>query len=86
MSWSTGSGRSCSRQEEVTTALAPELGHVAWRTSSYSGGGSSGGDCVEVAALPTGTAVRDSKNPAGPALRFGDRTWAVFLAEAKRAR
>ncbi|MFE4330663.1 DUF397 domain-containing protein [Streptomyces sp. NPDC056831] len=60
--------------------------HVAWRASSYSGGGSSGGDCVEVATLPTGAAVRDSKNPSGPALRFGDGTWAAFLAEAERAR
>lgn len=33
-----------------------------WRKSSYS---SNGGDCVELAA----GAVRDSKNPAGPALR-----------------
>ncbi|MCX4550825.1 DUF397 domain-containing protein [Streptomyces sp. NBC_01387] len=53
-----------------------------WRKSSYSG---QGGDCVEVAALTTGTAVRDSKNPMGPALRFDDGTWAAFLAVTKRA-
>lgn len=37
---------------------------MRWRKSSYSAG--NGGDCVEVAY--TG-AVRDSKNPTGPALR-----------------
>jgi Domain of unknown function (DUF397) len=38
---------------------------LAWRRSSYSGGGSaSGGNCVETATLPDGRiAVRDSKNP-----------------------
>jgi uncharacterized protein DUF397 len=36
---------------------------VRWRRSSFS---SSGGDCVELAAVG---AVRDSKDPAGPTLR-----------------
>lgn len=39
--------------------------HVQWRKSSFSGGGgSTGGDCVETAALPDGRiAVRNSKHP-----------------------
>ncbi|MEU6993216.1 DUF397 domain-containing protein [Streptomyces sp. NPDC046465] len=59
--------------------LVPELGNVAWRKSSYSGGGSGGGDCVEVADLPRHTAIRDSKNPSGPALTFPQEAWAPFV-------
>jgi hypothetical protein len=33
------------------------------------------GNCVEVAALGTTRAVRDSKNPTGPALRFATAAW-----------
>ena len=47
-----------------------------WRRSSHSGGGN---DCVEIAAVTAGTAVRDSKNPDGPRLRFGDRGWTAFV-------
>ncbi|MEV4254443.1 DUF397 domain-containing protein [Spirillospora sp. NPDC049652] len=36
---------------------------TAWRKSSYSGGGSSGGDCVECADLGVSVGVRDSKGP-----------------------
>ncbi|OKK11998.1 hypothetical protein AMK09_30565 [Streptomyces sp. CB02488] len=66
--------------------LAPELGSVVWRKSSYSGGGSSGGDCLEVAGLTARTAVRDSKNPTGPALVLGNRAWAAFVEDAKQPR
>lgn len=66
--------------------LAPELGNVAWRTSSYSGGGSSGGDCVEIATLQNATAVRDSKNPTGPALLFPDAAWSAFVASTRHSR
>ncbi|WLQ42835.1 DUF397 domain-containing protein [Streptomyces laculatispora] len=59
----------------------PGLEAAAWRKSSYSG---QGGDCIEVAGLTTRTAVRDSKNPTGPALVLSDRAWAAFVAEAKR--
>jgi hypothetical protein len=60
--------------------LAPHLTSVAWHKSSYSG---QGGDCVEVAALPGLAAVRDSKEPDGPALLFTAEAWAAFLAEVK---
>lgn len=43
--------------------MTPDLSAAVWRKSSRSGG--NGGACVEIAN--TG-AIRDSKNPAGPAL------------------
>jgi uncharacterized protein DUF397 len=49
---------------------------VGWRTSSYS---TSHGDCVEVAFAPDRVLVRDSKDPAGPALAFPTPTWRAFL-------
>jgi hypothetical protein len=52
---------------------------ATWRKSSYSGGGSSGGDCVEMAGLTSGAAVRDSKNTPGPVLAFGHAPWHAFL-------
>lgn len=48
-----------------------------WYKSSYS---SDVGNCVEVADLDRGRAVRDSKNPAGPALMFTADQWSAFTA------
>ena len=58
---------------------APDLTRAAWRKSTRSGPNDS--NCVEVADLAgTGaTAVRDSKDPGGPALLFGQVTWAAFV-------
>ncbi len=57
-------------------AALPEAG---WRKSSYSNG--NGGNCVEVADLDHGhRAVRDSKDPNGPALIFTPAEWAAFTA------
>lgn len=55
--------------------------HLTWHKSSYSNG--SGGACVEVADLDTSLAVRDSKNPTGPALRFTAAQWSVFTTGIK---
>ena len=44
-----------------------DLSGVLWRKSAGSSGDS---QCVEVAALKGATAVRDSTDPAGPALTF----------------
>ncbi|MGH3807382.1 MAG: DUF397 domain-containing protein [Pseudonocardiaceae bacterium] len=49
---------------------------VSWRTSSYS---TSNGACVEVAPAPGRVLVRDSKDPAGPALAVPTPTWQTFL-------
>jgi hypothetical protein len=57
--------------------MAPDddLSHAQWRTSSYTNGGEA---CVEIAAAPAFIAVRDSKNPDGPKLRFSPATWYDF--------
>ena len=55
-----------------------DVTHAVWRKSSYSSG--NGGACVEVARnLPNIVAVRDSKNPEGPALVFTPQEWRAFL-------
>ncbi|MGA4848483.1 DUF397 domain-containing protein [Streptomyces sp. G5(2025)] len=54
-----------------------DLSGAVWRKASASGGEN---NCVEVADLPGGArAVRDSKNPEGPALVVGPGAWAGFL-------
>jgi hypothetical protein len=65
---------------------APCLSRAAWRKSSYSNG--SGGSCVEIAILTPAAgehdiAVRDSKDPHGPALTFTARQWRDFTAAIK---
>lgn len=56
-----------------------DLSRAIWRKSSFSNG--HGGACVEVARnLPGVVAVRDSKNPAGPALIFPAVQWNAFTA------
>ncbi|WP_431873113.1 DUF397 domain-containing protein [Nocardiopsis eucommiae] len=47
----------------------------AFRKSSYS---SAQENCVEVADLPTGAAIRDSKNPDHGFLPIGAAEWAAF--------
>ncbi|TKT01840.1 DUF397 domain-containing protein [Streptomyces lasalocidi] len=49
----------------------------AWRKSSYSG--NTGGECLEVAALPTRVAVRDSKNPDHGTLTLTPEAFAAFV-------
>jgi len=61
---------------------ATELARARWVKSSYSG--PTGGNCVEVAFLANGTvAVRDSRQPAGPALFFPASQWNAFVADAR---
>ena len=62
-----------------------DLDHAKWRKSSYSNG--NGGACVEVARnLPQTVAVRDSKDPEGPALAFAPGQWRSFTAQVKAGR
>ncbi|MFF8731488.1 DUF397 domain-containing protein [Streptomyces sp. NPDC015171] len=58
-----------------------DLHDVRWLRSSYSTGAN---NCVETARPRSGPtagllAVRDSKNPAGPALLFSTDSWADFV-------
>jgi hypothetical protein len=60
---------------------AIELSAAEWRKSTYSNGQS---NCVEVAANLDGiVAVRDSKDPHGPALIFTPDQWQRFAAGVK---
>ncbi|MFI5929597.1 DUF397 domain-containing protein [Micromonospora sp. NPDC051543] len=59
-----------------------ELTGAQWRKSTRSG--DNGGACVEVADnLPGLVAVRDSKDPAGPALTFSPAAWTSFVQVTK---
>ncbi|MBC6460844.1 DUF397 domain-containing protein [Actinomadura sp. HBU206391] len=58
-----------------------DLSSAVWRKSSRSSG--NGGNCVEAARLPEGVAVRDSKNPGGPALLLAPATWRRFIVRLK---
>jgi len=61
--------------------MMPDLSGAQWRKSSYSGGGN---DCVEVAFVDGGAAVRDSKDPEGGAFRLPAAGWQGLL-DAVRA-
>lgn len=55
-----------------------DLRRAQWRTSTHSANGST---CVQVACnLPGIVAVRDSKDPGGPALVFTLAEWRAFAA------
>jgi hypothetical protein len=55
-----------------------DLTSAQWRKSPYS---TNTGNCVEVARnLPGVVAVRDSKNPDGPALVFTADQWRAFVS------
>jgi hypothetical protein len=60
--------------------MSDASGRLVWRKSS----GSLNGDCVEVASLSDGVAVRDSKNPDGEMLRFSRSEWRAFLRGANQ--
>ncbi|MGC4805262.1 DUF397 domain-containing protein [Micromonospora sp. DT233] len=60
-----------------------DLSEAHWRKSTRSG--SNGGECVEVADnLPNIIAIRDSKDPDGPALTFGPAAWSAFVGAILR--
>lgn len=52
---------------------------LEFRKSSYSSGGE---NCVEVADLPPGAAVRDSQNPDAGYLPVGAAEWVAFARTA----
>lgn len=60
---------------------ARSLNGARWRTSSRTSGGQS--NCVELACGTNSMAVRDSKNPSGPALLLGSGEWSTLLSSVK---
>jgi uncharacterized protein DUF397 len=68
--------------EQVLNGMpAAGLAGVTWRKSRHSG---QLGNCVETAALGSGeVAMRNSRDPGGPALIFTRNELAAFLAGAK---
>jgi hypothetical protein len=59
-----------------------DLSTAVWRKSSYSQGG--GNNCVEVAAVAGAVAIRDSKDPAGPAHVVSLAAFGAMLDRIKR--
>lgn len=49
---------------------------LQWFKSSYSS--NEGGECIEIATLPTAVHVRDSKNT-GPTFTVGPGAWTAFV-------
>jgi hypothetical protein len=60
----------------------PQIPEPVWRKASFSNG-TGGNNCVEVAHLEVGVAVRNSKNRAGAQLMFTVGEWTAFLSGAK---
>jgi hypothetical protein len=55
---------------------ADEVTSLTWRKSMRSIGN---GQCVEIAQLPDGIAMRDSTDRHGPVIRLAVPVWRVFL-------
>ncbi|MFI0487463.1 DUF397 domain-containing protein [Actinomadura sp. 9N215] len=58
-----------------------DLSRAVWRKSRRSG---NGGNCVEIADLHHGVALRDSKDPANGHLTLSAESFARLVARVKR--
>jgi hypothetical protein len=61
--------------------LRVNLANAVWQKSSRSGPYSD--NCVEIAFVDGGVAMRDSKHPEGPVLLFTPAEWDAFVEGAK---
>jgi hypothetical protein len=61
--------------------LRVDLDRAVWRKSTKSGPWTD--NCVEVAFVDGAIALRDSKDPTGPALIFTPAEWNAFLGGTK---
>ncbi|MBR7674325.1 DUF397 domain-containing protein [Streptomyces daliensis] len=67
--------------------MADALADAAWKASTYSN--DTGGSCVEVADVTrthSCIGIRDSKNPAGPALLFTPDAFTGFITGMNEGR
>jgi hypothetical protein len=67
--------------EIETKGFRIDLSRARWFTSTRSAPRRD--NCVEVAFVDEAIAVRDSKNPSGPALIFTSAEWDAFVGGAK---
>ncbi|GGW79189.1 DUF397 domain-containing protein [Streptomyces lomondensis] len=56
---------------------------TGWYKSSYSGGETPQGECLEVAPGHPDIPIRDSKTPNSPALLLSPSSWAAFVTAVK---
>jgi Domain of unknown function (DUF397) len=67
--------------ESETKGFRTDLSRARWFKSTRSGPNCD--NCVEVAFVEQAIAVRDSKDPSGPALIFTTAEWDAFVGGAK---
>jgi hypothetical protein len=74
---------STSRPLSAAAVSAAALSGATWQRSSHS---TAANNCVETARLASGRlAVRDSKDPSGPALLFSAGAWTDFVRAVSAA-
>jgi hypothetical protein len=69
------------QQQMRTKGMTMDLSGARWFKSTRSGPNCD--NCVEVAFVGEAIALRDSKDPAGPALIFTQGEWDAFVGGAK---
>jgi hypothetical protein len=67
----------------MTATSNQDLSRATWRKSRRS---NNGGNCVEVTTTSSTVAVRDSKDPHGPALTINAQDWQAFTTQLRASR